>query len=87
VSEVDLDRKGLIMFGPEATADTTLGRLDPSRHCRRGRRDLAAEIRSVGQTKTAPLPAPFLVHHWIVPTSTGAGGSDPLGHCDLDAIR
>jgi hypothetical protein len=20
-------------------------------------------------------------------TSTGSGGSDPLGHCDLDAIR
>jgi hypothetical protein len=39
------------------------------------------------QNKTAPLPAPFLVHQWIMSTSTGSGGSDPLGHCDLDAIR
>ena len=26
-------------------------------------------------------------HQWIMSNSTGAGGSDPLGHCDLDAIR
>jgi hypothetical protein len=48
---------------------------------------LALTIRSIGKTKTAPLPAPFLVHQWIMSTSTGSGGSDPLGHCDLDAIR
>jgi hypothetical protein len=43
--------------------------------------------RRIDKTKTAPLPAPFLVHHWIMSNSTGADGSDPLGHCDLYAIR
>src|SRR6516164_983219 len=39
-----------------------------------------------GKTKTAPLPAPFWVPG-IGPTQTGAGGSDPLGHGWVYAIR
>jgi hypothetical protein len=58
------------------------GRLDHSRHCRRGRDRLAPAIRSVGKTETAPLPAPFLVHSRVDrPTLTGSDGSDPLWHC------
>jgi hypothetical protein len=34
------------------------------------------------QTETALLPAPFwCTYAWNRPTSTGAGGSDPLWHC------
>ena len=41
-----------------------------------------AEGRDGTQTKTALLPAPFwCTYAWNRPTSTGAGGSDPLWLC------
>ena len=72
------------------------GRLDHSRHCRRGRGPLAPKIRfltiaQLGKTETAPLPAPFLVHlAWIGPLRlalAGATRSGTPGVGDLLAIQ
>jgi hypothetical protein len=64
------------------------GHMDHSRHCRRGRCRLAPTIRFLtiarlarqnrnGAVADAVLGAPRVDR----PTSTGAGGSDPLWHC------
>src|SRR6266446_4502906 len=43
---------------------------------------IAPEVKQAAGTETALLPAPFwCTYAWNRPTSTGAGGSDPLWLC------